>query len=126
MRIRIIDVPPGEAPLEIRRAWIGIELPVAGGATSSETASVVGVLTGPSSVFGTLLQAIRGRVGKASGYPVEADAAFEALGRHAPDALEWWRVNTPHLFGQRRCLLFHAHVCEPAFQAGAEDDGGKA
>jgi hypothetical protein len=44
--IRIIATPSGEASEEVRRAWIGLELPLAAGETGPRTVSIGGVLTG--------------------------------------------------------------------------------
>jgi hypothetical protein len=119
MRIRIIDTPPGEAPFEIRRAWIGIILPVCPGSASPRQLPTAGVLTGPRHVFSQLLYGLLGRAETVMGYPVEFRVAIELLERHAPQAAEWWRANTPHLLEARRALVFHSHVC----QMIADDNG---
>lgn len=47
MKIRITDIPGGEAPLEIRRAWVGLVLPLAPGEDGPRTPRTAGVLSGP-------------------------------------------------------------------------------
>jgi hypothetical protein len=119
MRVRIIDTPPGEAPLEVRQAWKGLVLPVAQGQRGPSTWWSAGVLTGPRNAVTRWLRAMFGRFDRAYGYPVESRLAFEALKLHAPDAESWWRANTPHLYEAGRCLLFHASACEPEPENGA-------
>ncbi|HXU00514.1 MAG TPA: hypothetical protein VN903_05955 [Polyangia bacterium] len=45
MQIRIIDTPPGEAPIEIRNAWIGIVLALVAGESGPRPVIVSGVLS---------------------------------------------------------------------------------
>ena len=111
MQIRIIDTPPGEAPLEVRRAWIGITLPLATGTTGPRKSLGVGVLTGPRGLLSTILHIVLGRAHRIAGYKVEARIAFEKLAIHAPEAAAWWRLNIPDLEERNRILLFHSHVC---------------
>src|SRR5437773_6445609 len=48
-RVRIISAPPGEAPADIRRAWVGLTLPIVGRGPMTGFGS--GVLTGPKSIL---------------------------------------------------------------------------
>ncbi|HEY7315037.1 MAG TPA: hypothetical protein VH643_37170 [Gemmataceae bacterium] len=48
MFVRIIATPPGEAPEEIRQAWLGLELPLAAGETGPHNVPTGGVLSGPA------------------------------------------------------------------------------
>jgi hypothetical protein len=96
--IRIIDVPPGEAPESVRRAWVGLVLPVWKRTRGPLLARGFGVLTG------------RGQV--VYGYAVQAPAAVEILARHAPEAAEWWTRNVPQYLRPGRLFLFHAEVCQ--------------
>jgi hypothetical protein len=95
--IRIIDVPPGEAPEEVRRAWVGLVLPLAGRMRGPLLARSFGVLTG--------------RTQTVHGYAVPAGRAVEILSRHAPEAARWWTSSVPQLLGPRRLFIFHAEVC---------------
>jgi hypothetical protein len=118
MQIRIVDTPPGEAPVAIRNAWIGIVLPLVPGVVGPQPALVSGVLSGPRGALSALLRLITGRIKRATVYPVRARVAFDLLERHAPDAAAWWRSHTPHLYDDDRVLGFHSHGCELV-----DDDG---
>ena len=61
MFVRIIATPPGEAPEEVRRAWVGLELPLAAGETGPHTTPVGGVLTGAHTFLGRLFKLLTGR-----------------------------------------------------------------
>ena len=50
MRIRIIAVPPEEAPAWVREKWVGLELPLARWSSSPIAGGTYGVL--PRSFFG--------------------------------------------------------------------------
>lgn len=97
-RVRIAAVPPGEAPEYIRRAWIGLELPVANG-SSERGQGVVGVLSNRSAACG-------------DGYAVDGAEAVELLAAHAPNAAVWWCTNAPHVLVGGYQLVFPAEVCE--------------
>jgi hypothetical protein len=112
MKIRIIAAPPGEAPLHIREAWIGVVL-----ATRSEKPAQfpsLGVLTGPGNLVGQFVAALRGRVAIEYGYAVNARDAIDTLARSRPDAAAWWRENAPDLLQPQEEFVFAASVCEPA------------
>src|SRR5262245_4386339 len=64
-RVRIIDTPEGEAPDHIRRAWIGLELPLARGERGPRRRHAHGVLSGEE--------------GPAEGYIVDAGEALRVL-----------------------------------------------
>lgn len=101
MAIRITSMPAGQAPEEIRRAWIGLILPTVG--ESSPTTSQIGVLGGPSAPEN------RG------GYEVLVQDAVEALEKAGRiEASNWWEDMLPFnyrlVFGKMFCEL----VPEPA------------
>src|SRR5262249_39552999 len=58
VRIRIIATPPGEAPEEVRRAWVGVELPLARGAAEPRHWNVVGAVSNraPTATVGYLVE----------------------------------------------------------------------
>src|SRR4051812_44441611 len=91
MHVRITDVPPGEAPEHIRRAWVGLVLPLAPGETGPRSARTAGVLTGPRGFFMTLAHLLLGRLRRARGYVVEGRVAVWLLGEKDPEAAAWWR-----------------------------------
>jgi hypothetical protein len=118
MQIRIVDTPPGEAPVEIRDAWIGILLPLVSGEGGPKVVLASGVLSGPQNVLSTLWCLITGQIKRVTAYRVRARVAFDLLERHAPHAAAWWRSHAPHLYDDDRMLGFHSHVCEMV-----DDDG---
>jgi hypothetical protein len=99
VRIRIISPPPGEAPEEVRRAWVELELPLARGQGKPRPLNVVGVLTQRGS-------------GATAGYIVDGRTAIRLLESHAPQAAQWWRENAPHVVASGYQLVFPAEVCE--------------
>lgn len=94
MFIQITKTPPGRAPEEIRRMWIGIVLFSQGRETD------------PSSSDFPIGDENRG------GYVVAGPVAMEALSNQNRDeAWRYWRSTFPWLrFGGH--LLFAAEVCE--------------
>jgi hypothetical protein len=109
--IRIIAIPPGEAPLWVREKWIGLELPLA------NTDSIVevftsGVLSGPRNRLLAIIWGLLGRLKVQSGYPVYVKEALGILEQTAPDAATWWRENVPRLQRPRRKFLFASAVCQ--------------
>src|SRR5262245_19662401 len=112
MDIRIIDVPPGEAPERIRRAWIGLALPLAEGETGPRSVRSFGVVSGPRGFFGRVFGLLMGRAEPAYGYVVDSLSAQEILTAHDLQAAEWWRQNSPHCWDQGRKFVFHAEVCQ--------------
>jgi hypothetical protein len=101
--IRIIAVPPGEAPLEIREQWVGLILPLAGGEPCAWQMQTLGVLTGELEEEETI------------GYAVDFDEALSALAEKSPAAAKWWEENASHLFEENGVLVFHKHVCQLLF-----------
>lgn len=101
MRVRIVKVPPGEAPEKVRRAWVGLVLPLADGHSGPVQVFTRGVLSGEMETDLPRMQ-----------YAVPVDAAVVLLERANPSAAAWWRENTPHMFGVGGNFGFPAHVCE--------------
>jgi hypothetical protein len=112
MEVRIMSVPPGEAPEAVRQAWVGLVLPLAPGETGPRESAAFGVVTGPRRRFGQLLRLLTGRYKRAMQYVVAVDAAIEALEKASPEAADWWRENTPDLIGLGQTFGFAAEVCE--------------
>jgi len=112
MQIRITRTPLGEAPEHVRRAWIGLELPVAKGSTGQQRKLGVGVLSGPRTWLGVLFAILRGRAKRETGYVVEAKVALDLLAAHGPEAADWWRTHAPRFLEPGRSFLFAAEVCE--------------
>jgi hypothetical protein len=99
--IRIIAMPPGEAPPEIRKAWIGCVLPVFSTSSDARLKPQVGVLS-------------RARVSGQHGYAVQVSDALHELEKLDGHVARWWRENTPDLVRPGKLFVFSADVCEPA------------
>jgi tetratricopeptide (TPR) repeat protein len=95
--IKIVGLPPGEAPESVRNEWIGLTLPLA----STPSAFLLksgGVVT-------------RKEEDAVKGYMVEANEAVALLEQKSPTAAQWWRTNTPHLLANGKLFIFREHVC---------------
>ncbi|ULU26784.1 hypothetical protein [Dyella terrae] len=113
--IRIIAMPPGEAPERIRAAWIGIVLPLA------ETKGPQPGIWITQGVLGKdrgLLARVKRLLGILSveqpsvAYAVEVLSAIESLRLHSPTAAVWWERHTPHLLVPGRRFCFSTVCCE--------------
>ena len=112
-KIRIVSCPPGEAPAQVRQAWIGLELPLPSGRRSRrQTFLVSGALSRPRELWRQLLNRILGRFEKQSGYAVNALEAVNLLAAKDPAAAAWWRDNCGHFLDGRQHLVFEASACE--------------
>ncbi len=110
VRLCITGVPPGSAPEEIRRAWIGIELPLRPGQSEPSMhlmigevfglATVIPLVGGPAASHETVL-----------GYAVDGSTALQCLAEKSPEAAEWWRQNAPHAYAPGYDLVFPCEVC---------------
>ena len=110
MDVRIISTPPGEAPEEVRKAWVGLVLPLA--VSGAQTRQTTGVLTRPKTFLGLLLALLFGRTERQTGYIVDAHRAVEILEKHAPYAAKWWRENAAPAIMPGKRFLFAAQVCQ--------------
>jgi len=97
--IKIIAVPSGEAPLEVREQWVGLVLPVDPSYEALGRIGFIGVLGGPPDQENM------------GGYPVKTQEAIRLLEEKSPEAARWWR-SLPHLnfldylvFGRKFCEL---------------------
>ena len=111
MKIRIINTPPGEAPEDIRKAWVGLVLPLPRFRPRRETWTS-GVLSGPRSHLGFLGAVLSGRLRRQVVYSVIGQVAIDALATHSPHAASWWRQNAAHVLRRGWRLGFPAEVCE--------------
>ena len=119
MKIRIKTTPPGEAPENIREAWIGLEIPVPSRFSGLRRGFGFGVLSGPTSWFGTLLAFFTGRVQREVGYIVEADVAVALLSAKSPEAAAWWRQHAPRFAAPGKYFMFAADACEELNETAA-------
>src|SRR5213083_723391 len=91
--IRIIACPPGEAPLAVREAWIGLELPLSSNplvGPGRRSFFTGGVISGPRGWWQTLVQLVRGQLARPSGYAVNASTL---------STLSLLRMKPPHSGG---------------------------
>src|ERR1700704_2682171 len=77
--IQIKSVPPGEAPLEILEAGVGLELPLFRNKPRRYLGS--GVLSGPRNTIQTLIHLMTFRLRVHTSYVVPSLAAIEILGK---------------------------------------------
>jgi hypothetical protein len=111
MFVRIVATPPGEAPEEVRREWVGLGLPLAGDETGARRVRTGGVLTGPRTFLGKLLAALTGRTGHSYGYVIDAPQALVLLAEKSPRAARWWREHAPHCWEPGSKFVFPADCC---------------
>ncbi len=117
--LRIVALPPGEAPEAIRNAWIGVEIPVTLSQARETRIVGFGVLSAPETFVKALWAVLRGKATVyRRGYWVGVTAAIDALEQTSPDAARWWRENAPLL----NSLAFPADVCEIVDHGGDRDD----
>lgn len=98
-RIRIVAPPPGEAPIDVRGAWVGLTLPLVPHAPAPYTAATTGAVSGRDAP-------------PLTGYVVNGKQAVDRLAATAPWAAAWWREHAPHILVDNYQFLFPADVCE--------------
>jgi hypothetical protein len=111
-RIRIIAIPPGEAPQWVREQWVGLELPLAQRSPRARSRRVFGVLSGPRGLLARWLAILSGRASRETGYAVPILDAVAMLESKSPEAAAWWRANVPEITSPLRCFLFSESVCQ--------------
>ena len=109
--VRIIAVPPGEAPLWVREKWVGLVLPLLRW-RSAHTFTGFGAVSGPRTCLAQIWALLRGRSQRIYGFAVDASRAVDILDRASPEAAAWWRENAAGLIQPTRGLIFHAEVCQ--------------
>jgi len=111
-RIRIIKCPPDEAPLSVRLAWVGLELPVAPGRGRPRTWLASGVLSAPRGWWQRVGGLFTGRYRRQTGYAVNALEAVNLLAAKDPGAAAWWREHCAFFLDGKRHFVFAAEACE--------------
>ncbi|MCX6787527.1 MAG: hypothetical protein NTY93_03365 [Candidatus Kaiserbacteria bacterium] len=105
LKIRIIAVPPGQAPEDVRKQWVGVEIPLLPNQDFRKGFVTRGVLEGKPDRQNM------------DGYHVNTDAAICALKakntKDAEMAVKWWDDWRKSPLG-RTCyaLVFAKEVCE--------------
>lgn len=109
-RLRILRTPHGAAPEHVRRAWIGLELPL----LEDRDFVVQSVLETevPRSRLQVLWWRLTGRLVKQRGYSVYVADALEALERERPLEAAWWRQNVPRMMFPGSVFVFDAECGE--------------
>jgi hypothetical protein len=108
--VKIIAIPPGDAPENVRAAWVGLTLPLA--KPGVRTIPTMSVLACPKTWLGIVLARLTGKTQPEKGYVVDAHRAVEILASHAPAAAKWWNENAPSAVRPGRQFLFAADVCQ--------------
>ena len=111
-RIRILTIPPGEAPLSVRMAWVGLDLPLDPRRVGRQLAMAAGVLSSPRGWWQQIVGLVTGRYAVKTGYAVNALEAVNLLQAKAPVAAAWWREHCAHLLDGKRWFLFPTAGCE--------------
>ena len=108
--VRIIAAALGEAPLWVRQAWVGLDLPTI--RPDSRTYCGAGVLSGPKTLWAFFAAWFGGKLFPYQGYTVSALKAVELLDAVRPDAARWWREHTPHLMRRGQAFVFDEPACQ--------------
>lgn len=95
----------------MRRAWIGIRIPLAQWSAAPRTLRGLGVLTGPRGLAERMVAILTRKTSVYRGYKVFVLDAINELSLHRPDAAQWWRENTPHLLNPNRKFVFSWESC---------------
>jgi hypothetical protein len=110
--IRIVACPPGEAPLSVRLAWVGLELPLAANRSTRRLVMTAGVVSAPRGFWQRIAHLFLGRYRVQAGYMVSARDAVGVLETKNPAAAAWLREHCAQLFDGNRELLFPTASCQ--------------
>jgi len=111
-RIRILTTPPDEAPLSVRMAWVGLDLPLDPRRVGRQLGLASGVLSSPRGWWQRIVGLVTGSYAVKTGYAVNALEAVNVLQAKDPVAAAWWRAHCAHLLDGKRSFLFPAAGCE--------------
>jgi len=111
-RIRILTIPPGEAPLPVRMAWVGLDLPLDTRRVGRQLGLATGVLSSPRGWWQRIVALVTGRYMVKTGYAVNALEAVNLLQAKDPNAAAWWREHCAHMLDGKRAFLFPSAGCE--------------
>ncbi len=111
-RVRIVAVPPGEAPSEVRQAWVGLSLPLTDQCPGPVAVPRYGLQTGPQTWLGHIWRVLTGQApARHACYLVPVIDALTELAAADPAAADWWRENAPHLIASGQMFCFPVEVC---------------
>lgn len=106
-RLRILNTPTGDAPEQVRRAWVGLELPLLADDTETLVQSVLDRERLRSRIQ-LLWWRVTGRLVRQRGFSVFVLEALEVLERERPLEAGWWRQNAAHLCVPGAVFVFDA------------------
>lgn len=123
-KIRIVAVPPGQAPEWVRREWVGLELPIAKNTPDPVDSIETGInfyrpeeLVQTAMTKGKPREVIQKRANldkfkpkNIGGYSVETKTAIAILAEKSPTAAKWWKENISLVL--MPWLVFKKEVCE--------------
>ena len=110
MNIRIVKRPRGEAPEDVRDAWIGLAPGRAAPDRPSRRKRLRGPLDSEKLAGQAAQQIVRPRSPHAR-VRGQYDGCVDLLHGVSPAAAEWWRTNLPHLFKPGLNLFFDEDCC---------------
>lgn len=94
--ILITQTPPGQAPEDVRKAWVGLKIPLSPDQSEGFSAGVLGGKAEPANL---------------NGYSVGAKEAVQALlDAKKCEAADWWQTHG-YGFGNER-LMFGKAFCQ--------------
>jgi hypothetical protein len=109
-QLRILRTPTGAAPDHVRRAWVGLELPL----IKEGEFVVQSVLEQamPRTWLEWLWARLTGRLQRAPGFAVFTLDALAVLEATRPLEAAWWKANAAHLFVPGAFFVFDARCGE--------------
>jgi hypothetical protein len=110
--IRIVACPPGEAPLSVRLAWVGCELPLAPNRSTRRLVLTSGVVSAPRGFWQRIAALFLGRYRVQAGYMVTARDAVAVLETRNPSAAAWLREHCGYALDGKREFLFPTASCQ--------------
>lgn len=108
--LRILRTPTGAAPEHVRRAWVGLELPLIG--EGDFVVQSVLEQDFPRTRLERLWARLTGRLRKGPGFAVFTLEALAVLEAARPLEAAWWRANAGRLFVPGGVFVFDAQCGE--------------
>ena len=120
-RVRIERTPQGDAPEHVRRAWIGLELPL----LDDRDFVVQSVLDDGrvTSRWQAFWWRLTGRTRRQRGFAVPVLAALQELEQSRPLEASWWGENAAHLCQPGLVFVFDAGCGERVPEVQVRSNG---
>jgi hypothetical protein len=112
-KVRIVGIPPGEAPEDVRQAWLGVVLPLAPGQRGPVQLHAAAQNEWQETWFTRFWRYVTTWRLQNAAYLVSVDDALIALEKTFPDAAHWFKRNRPEWCGQNLVFQFSTDCCEP-------------